>query len=44
MRATLVGKSRAGVSFFTPAIPADASWLEVLVKDGFVRFELRPTE
>jgi hypothetical protein len=29
-----------GVSFFKPAIPAEAAWLDVLVKDGVVRFEL----
>jgi hypothetical protein len=29
-----------GVSYFTPAIPDEATWLEVLVADGFVRFDL----
>jgi hypothetical protein len=33
-----------GISFYTPAIPDESSWLEVRVKDGFVRFELQPTE
>jgi hypothetical protein len=41
--ATLGGVS-GGVSFYKPAIPEGASWLEVLVKDGFVRFELQPTQ
>lgn len=30
-----------GISFYTPVIPGEASWLEVLVGEGFVRFELQ---
>jgi hypothetical protein len=37
---TADGSTFGGVSFFKPAIPAQASWLDVLVKDGFVRFDL----
>jgi hypothetical protein len=33
-----------GISFYTPAIPDDASWLEVLVREGTVRFQLQATE
>jgi hypothetical protein len=33
-----------GISFYTPAIPGEASWLEVLVRDEFFRFELQATE
>jgi len=33
-----------GISFYTPAIPDESSWLEVLVREEFVRFELRTTE
>jgi hypothetical protein len=33
-----------GISFYTPAIPDEASWLEVVVREGFVRFELQATE
>jgi hypothetical protein len=29
-----------GISYFTPAIPADAAWLEVMTKAGVVRFDL----
>ena len=29
-----------GKTYFTPAIPAEATWLEVSVKHGIVRFEL----
>lgn len=33
-----------GISFYTPAIPNETSWLEVLVREGVVRFELQATE
>jgi hypothetical protein len=33
-----------GISFYTPAIPDEASWLEVLVREEFIRFELQATE
>jgi hypothetical protein len=33
-----------GISFYTPAIPDEASWLEVLVREGFVRFALQETD
>jgi hypothetical protein len=33
-----------GISFYTPAIPDETSWLEVLVREGVVRFELQATE
>jgi hypothetical protein len=33
-----------GISFYTPAIPDEASWLEVLVREEFVRFALQATE
>jgi hypothetical protein len=29
-----------GKTYFTPAIPAEATWVEVFVKHGTVRFEL----
>ena len=29
-----------GKGYFTPAIPAAATWLEVFAKHGIVRFEL----
>jgi hypothetical protein len=38
------GERLGGVSFFKPAIPAEATWLEIFVKDGIVRFELRSAE
>ncbi len=41
---TTPGAAGGGISFFSPVIPDRASWVEVLVKDGFVRFELQPTE
>jgi hypothetical protein len=37
---TTHGAAGVGISFYTPAIPDKASWLEVLVGEGFVRFEL----
>ena len=33
-----------GISFYTPAIPDETSWLEVFVGERFVRFELQATE
>jgi hypothetical protein len=41
---TTPGAAGGGISFYTPAIPDEASLLEVLVGDGFVRFELQATE
>ena len=41
---TAHGAAGVGISFYTPAIPDKASWLEVLVGEGFVRFELELTE
>jgi hypothetical protein len=32
--------TNGGISYFTPAIPDEATSLEVLVKDGFVHFDL----
>ena len=40
---TFVGSSGGmllGKTYFTPAIPPEATWLEVLVEHGIVRFEL----
>jgi hypothetical protein len=42
--AGMFGGALGGISFYKPAIPSEASWLDVLIKDGFVRFDLRPTE
>jgi hypothetical protein len=33
-----------GITFYTPTIPDEASWLEVFVREGSVRFELQATE
>jgi len=41
---TTHGAAGGGISFYTPAIPDEASWLEVLVGEEFVRFELELTE
>jgi hypothetical protein len=35
-----VGGASGGVTFYAPAIPDEATSLEVLVKDGFIRFDL----
>ena len=38
--AALSGGAIRGVAYFEPAIPAEASWLEVYVRDGIGRFDL----
>jgi hypothetical protein len=38
------GERLGGVSLFKPAIPAEAGWLEIFIKDGIVRFDLRSAE
>jgi hypothetical protein len=38
------GRATQGFTLFTPPIPSRATWLDVLVKAGFVRFELQPAE
>jgi hypothetical protein len=34
------GGTLLGKTYFTPAIPPEAAWLEVLVEDGTIRFGL----
>jgi hypothetical protein len=34
------GWTFGGISYFTPAVPSDAAWLEVMTKAGVVRFDL----
>jgi hypothetical protein len=36
----MISGTSQGLTMFRPAIPAEAAWLDVLVKEGFVRFEL----